>query len=82
MPTLDSKSLFQQKCSRHGIFGLEDIAQSLFKSPIAAVQVGEPFMLFNVQHEALLSVKGSFADDTLPIEQDEECKKGDGMSSG
>ena len=39
-------------------------------------QAGDPFMLFNVQHEAFASASGSFAIDTLPEELRKESGQG------
>ena len=40
------------------------------------IQAGDPFMLFNVQHEAFASASGSFASDTLPEELRKKSEQG------
>ena len=45
-------------------------------SLVCEIQAGDPFMLFNVQHEAFASVSGSFAIDTLPAEVRKESEQG------
>ena len=53
-----------------------DVTQCLFVSLACEIQAGDPFMLFSVEHEAFVSVSGSFAIDTLPEILQEENETG------